>query len=360
MFASFLLKLVKFALVLGVLSSSTHQVSGGKPAPEFSPDLYWFDAGHKTGHWLANYRGKVLLVDFWEYTCINCIRELSVLKRWYAMYHPFGLDIVSIHDGEFSIGKDLENVKRATSRLELSWPVAVDVTGAMWRAYGAKGWPTRYLIDPRGGIEMQSLGEGNYDSMEARIRELLAAMNTAANSVRAQRQILQDSCGTSTRETYAGYWGGQGAISNAEAYKEGRPLIYQSHPPISDGHILLTGRWKRNEDAVFSAANAGSDRLTLSYHARSLYVVLSGGSPKHPLRVYVQQDGHTLERTSALRDVAFDSAGSYIDIREPRLYYVLQNPKVEAHELTLLPQDVGVTIHSFTYGNDCQQSFDQL
>lgn len=348
------------AVTLMAATLSPQQVLGGKPAPEFSPDLYWLDAGHKAGHWLSNYRGKVLLIDFWEYTCINCIREFSVLKHWYATYHPLGLEIIGIHDGEFSVGNDLGNVRRATQRLALLWPVAVDLTGAMWRAYGAKGWPTRFLIDPRGNIVMESLGEDDYDAMEARIRELLRVVVPGSNSAHVENHEPDRSCGAATRETYAGYWGGRGSVSNSEGYKQGHTVIYQSRPSPADGRIILTGRWRTTEDSVISAANDASDRLTLSYHARSVYAVASGGSTKHPLRVYLEQDGHALTRASALRDVAFDSGGSYIEIREPRLYYLLQNHSLEAHELTLLPPRAGVVIHSFTYGNDCQQTFDQL
>jgi thiol-disulfide isomerase/thioredoxin len=341
------------ALAIAMMALS----SGARPAPEFSPDGYWLDGPHRAGHWLGDYRGKVLLVDFWEYSCINCIRELPVLKSWYSKYKPYGLEIVGIHDGEFAVSNKIDHVKEAVKRLQLPWPVMADLNGAMWRAYGPQGWPTRYLIDQHGDIVMEGLGEGNYRAMEEKIRALLASNDSNVTRVPLGSDVTAASCASATPETYMGYSGGRGAVQNPEGYKHGGDFYRAGHEP-DDGRAWLIGKWKTDEDAVIAAARGNS--LTLKYHARSVYVVMSGGKRDHPLRVNIRLDGGVLPRATALQDVHFDDSGSYIEVNVPRLYYLARHSHTESHVLTLEPQAPGLAVHSFTYGNDCESSFDPL
>ncbi|SRR5579884_840046 len=129
--------------------------------PDFSSDAVWLDSGAKVLHSIKAYRGRVVLIDFWEYTCINCIRDFAVLKRWYAKYHPYGFEIIGVHFGEFPMGYKPENVRRAAQRFQLPWPIVADVNGSIWKAYKSESWPNRYLIDPNGEIAMHIEGEGN-------------------------------------------------------------------------------------------------------------------------------------------------------------------------------------------------------
>jgi thiol-disulfide isomerase/thioredoxin len=341
-----------------VAMATSSNIAETRRAPEFSPDGYWIDGSHKSGHWLADYRGRVLLIDFWEYTCINCIRELPVLKNWYGKYKPFGLEIVGIHDGEFTIGNKLENIKQAVKRLQLPWPVVADLNGSMWRAYGAQGWPTRYLIDQQGQIVMEALGEGNYRSMEEKIRALLATNNSALDRVAIGGDNPGTDCGSATPETYLGYSSGRGAVENPEGYKSGHILNYRGAREPEDGRAWLQGKWKTEEDAVVSADHG--DSLALKYHARSIYAVLSGNKRDHPLRVDVRLDGRALTPNDALQDVRFDAGGSYVDVTAPRLYYLARHSQIQSHVLTLEPQTSDLAVHSFTYGNDCEPKFDPL
>ena len=146
-------------------------------APNFTSDAQWIDtgkAGRKVPHSIKGYRGHVLLVDFWEYTCINCIRDFRILKRWYAKYHGIGFDIVGVHYGEFAMGYNADNVREAAKRFQLPWPVVADLHGSIWREYHSDAWPNRYLIDQNGDIVLHVEGEGNNRPMELKIRELLA------------------------------------------------------------------------------------------------------------------------------------------------------------------------------------------
>jgi hypothetical protein len=378
---------MRFALILVLCASAFAQVDDtGRPAPDIPKDVVWLDQGAPVPHSLRLYRGRVVLVDFWEYTCINCIRDFAVVKRWYAKYHRYGFEVLGVHYGEFQIGFQPDNVRRAARRLRLPWPVVADVKGSTWRAFYSNVWPNRYLIDPQGTIVLQVEGEGNNALMEKRLRELLAKHHPEVKSIPLDpdEAAFAPQCGTPTQETYVGKWHGRGAIENSGAYrgKDKREDFRAAKPP-KDGGVMLEGRWRVNEEAALSAAADAS--AALRYHARSVYAVLStncadaGDSPARsprsgdaesvclaPVRAYLLQDGHPLARADAGRDVQFDAGGAYVDVAEPRMYDLVKNGSEDAPLKNKLPERTlslksaaaGLTLHSFTYGNNCQQNFE--
>jgi len=332
-------------------------------APNFSSDAVWVDtgeAGKKVPHSIKGYRGQVLLVDFWEYTCINCIRDFSVLKRWYRKYHQYGFEIVGVHFGEFQMGFSEDNVRDAAKRFQLPWPIVADVHGTIWQAYHSQVWPNRYLIDPEGDIVLHIEGEGNNEPMEAKIRELLAKTQPAVNQIPIDppERTFGPGCGIPTDETYVGDWYGRGAIANSNGYNNDEHVTdFRPKGPPADGKVMLSGRWTVEHDGVTSAEkHAGGE---LQYHARSVYAVLSASNPKKPVRVDLLQDGKPLEQSEAGVDVHFDAQGSYLEVSTPRMYYLVKNHAFGSHLLTLQPQAPDFGLHSFTYGNDCQQSFEE-
>lgn len=332
-------------------------------APNFSPDATWIDTGEaaqKVPHSIKGYRGHVLLIDFWEYTCINCIRDFAVLKRWYAKYHPYGFDIVGVHYGEFAIGFNANNVRDAARRFQLPWPVVADLQGSIWRAYKSNVWPNRYLIDQNGDIVFQVEGEGNNRPMEEKIRGLLAASHPEVNQLALDppENTFTPACGITTQETYVGDWLGRGAIANARAYRnDGGSTDFHAEGTPADGKVMLSGRWVTQQDGTTS--DEKHDSAQLQYHARSIYAVLSAESSKKPVRVNLLQDGKPLDRSEAGVDVQFDSLGSYVEVSSPRMYYLVKNAVFGSHLLGIEPQASGFVLHSFTYGNDCQQDFEQ-
>ncbi len=326
-------------------------------APDFSSGV-WLDNGHKVPHSIKGYRGRVLLVDFWEYTCINCIRDFAVLRRWYAKYHPFGLEIVGVHFGEFTIGHKVDNVRRAVERYRLPWPVVVDADGAIWNAYQSNEWPNRYLVDPQGQLVLHVAGEGDNQKIENKIRELLRPGNPEVANIPLDpdEDTFAPQCGRTTDETYLGDWYGHGALENPQGYWDGFVTNFEATQEPHDGRVVLAGKWRTDHDGVTSADKQGG-KASLRYHARSVYAVMSVENPKNPVRLYLLQDGKPLARSDAGKDVQFDSRGSYIEASEPRMYDLVQNPSFGSHLLLLDAQGRGFTLHSFTYGNDCQQNF---
>ena len=346
-----------------VATSAYGRDQQAEKAPNFTSDAEWIDtgaAGKKVPHSIKGYRGHVLLVDFWEYTCINCIRDFSVLKRWYDKYHADGFDIVGVHFGEFQMGFNADNVRDAAKRFQLPWPVVADLHGSIWRAYHSDVWPNRYLIDQNGEIVLHIKGEGNNRPMEEKIRELLGKTHPEVNQVPLDppEMTFVPSCGIPTDETYVGDWFGRGAIANPKGYKnDGEVTDFHPEGAPVDGKVMLSGRWITQQDGVTSADKRGEAQLR--YHARSVYAVLSVSNPKKSVRVYLLQDGKPLDRSEAGIDVHFDSHGSYLEVSGPRMYYLVKIAVFGSHLLVLEPESSDFVLHSFTYGNDCQQDFEQ-
>ena len=326
-------------------------------APEFPKDIRWLDKGDPVPHTIAGYRGKVVLIDFWDYTCINCIRDFAVLKSWYGKYRPYGFEIIGVHFGEFPMGSNVNNVEDAAKRFRLPWPVVVDNHGSLWKAYRSEVWPNRYLIGPNGDVVLQVEGEGNNRVMEEKIRELLAPAHAevAKIALDPSEEASGPDCGVCTQETYVGDWYGRGALENSQGYQDGAAVNFRADHEPGDGGVMLNGMWLTMHDGVTSTAPDAT--AALRYHARSAYAVMS--ESQGVVRVYLQQDGKPLTSADAGVDVRFDRSGSYVEVKEPRMYYLVKNPAFGAHLLTLQPQSSGFTLLSFTYGNNCQQNFDQ-
>lgn len=352
---------ILISLLVAAAASATDQKV--EKAPNFMSDAQWIDtgaAGEKVPHSIKGYRGHVLLIDFWEFTCINCIRDFSIIKRWYRKYHSLGFDVVGVHFGEFQMGYNAENVREAAKRFQLPWPVVADLHGSIWNAYHSDVWPNRYLIDQNGDIVMHIEGEGNNQSMEEKIRALLAPSHPEVNQIPPDppKNTFAPSCGTSTDETYVGDWFHRGALANLQGYDDGSVTEFHAAGEPRDGGVMLSGKWTTEQDGITSDDDNG--QAVLRYHARSMYAVLSACDPKKPVRVNLLQDGKPLDQSDAGLDVHFDSQGSYIEVSNPRMYYLLKNGAFGPHILTLEPQAAGFALHSFTYGNNCQQDFDQM
>ena len=387
---------MRFALILVLCASALAQVDDTpRPAPDIPRDVVWLDQGAPVPHALKDYRGHVVLIDFWEYTCINCIRDFAVVKRWYAKYHRYGFEVLGVHFGEFQIGFNPANVERAAQRFRLPWPVVADVKGTMWKEFYSDVWPNRYLIDQRGNIVMRVGGEGNNAIMETALRNLLAKDHPEVKSIAIDRDeaAFAPQCGLPTEETYVGKWFNRGAVENSGAYHgKDKTSDFRKDKPPKDGGVMLDGRWQVTQEAAITVGGVAS--AAIRYHARSVYAVLScvaraaspaesrvdaGDSPAKsprsgeantacstPVRLYLSQDDKPLARTDAGRDVRFDATGAYIEVSEPRMYDLVKNGaedaplknKLPEHILTLKAQSPGLALHSFTYGNNCQQNLE--
>jgi cytochrome c biogenesis protein CcdA/thiol-disulfide isomerase/thioredoxin len=295
--------------------------AGKNRAPEFRGVKLWLNTPGGKPASLANLRGKVVLVDFWTYSCINCLRTLPHLKAWDKAYRKAGLTIVGVHSPEFAFERVSDNVRSAVGRLGIRYPVALDNDFATWRAYSNDYWPSKYLIDKAGRIRYEHYGEGAYDETETAIRRLLGEKVASRTSVRDRTPS-----DITTPETYLGYARVENLANADLSFDEAHAYAFPRRALLSD-EIAYSGTWRIEP----SRAVAGPDaRLRLVFRANDVFLVLAGEG-----RVEVLVDGHR-RRTVTVNGT-------------PRLYTLARYPRL-TDGLLELRFTAGVEGYAFTFG----------
>jgi cytochrome c biogenesis protein CcdA/thiol-disulfide isomerase/thioredoxin len=298
------------------------------PAPELVGTQRWFNTpgGKELSLEELRQEGRVVLIDFWTYTCINCIRTLPELKAWDEKYRDQGLTIIGVHTPEFPFEKDASNVEDAIAEHGLRYPVVQDNDFATWDAFGNQFWPAKYLIDADGDVRYVHFGEGEYEATEDAIRTLLAESGRDRLGARSEA-TTQSHMARATPETYLG-------ADRAERFVNG-PLTPGEHDYETGGmelppdHLALGGRWRIGDQS----ATAGRDAsLHLNFHARRVFLVL--GSPGRERDVRVLVDGEPVKT---------------VRVKRQRLYTLVELPKPGRHTLELRPEP-GVQGYAFTFG----------
>ena len=309
-------------------------------------------------------QNRVVLVDFWTYTCINCIRTVPFLKDWHEKYSERGLVILGVHSPEFDFERDSDNVADAIERLGIAWPVAQDNDFATWRAFDNQFWPAKYLLAVSGEVIYSHFGEGAYNKTEQVIRDALVAAGWDVSDIpfgteEPERDPVAQS---QTRELYGGYERNynQRGIYAAQAEYYSGPDQEQLYTDI-DASVeerthqqwYVQGLWRNEREAIVHARQTESleDYLTLLFRARSVNVVLS--PPRDdPFEVVIELDGRPLRPEEAGADVVFDDAGrSVIRVDEPRNYAIVELPEWGEHDLKLLSNSDNFAIFAFTFGS---------
>ena len=306
-------------------------------APDFTGNQRWFNTPGGRALHLSDLRGRVVLVDFWTYTCINCIRTLPYVRAWDERYRRDGLTVVGVHTPEFTFERDAGNVERAIAQNKLRYPVAQDNDYATWDAWGNQYWPAKYLIDARGRVRYAHFGEGDYDKTESAIRALLAEAGHSRLGAAARAHVETASPGLATPETYVGYKRSDGFDPPV------RPGLtsYQAPSELDPVHFALDGTWDVKGESATAASGASIHaRVT----ARRVFLVL-GTSDGRPRLGHVLLDGKPIPDADAGADVA----GGRLTVGEQRLYRLVNLPKVEDRTITieLAP---GTTAYAFTFG----------
>ena len=311
------------------------------------------------------------MIDFWDYTCINCIRTFPENKKLWDRYRNDGFVLIGVDDAEFSSAAPVERVSEAVKRFQLPYPVVVDHRYQIWNAYKNAFWPNIFLIDAQGYIRYNHPGEGGDKEIEQAIQGLLKEAHPglafpAGDAVAPDLNAMAPDCGGEpTPEMYVGDWFGRGTLANPQGYHDHKTIDYAPQNTVEDGRVVLAGRWETDKSGMIyrgkgNGKEPGQDRARLRYHARELYSVMSLVKGREG-RLYVMQDGKYLTAANKGADVIIDSQGrSYLEVREPRLYYLVQNPRFGSHTVDLLPAADGLMIDSFTFGNDCQTGFAHL
>jgi cytochrome c biogenesis protein CcdA/thiol-disulfide isomerase/thioredoxin len=312
-------------------------------APEFVDTEQWFNTG-PSGHSnqplpLASLRGHVVLVDFWTYTCINCIRTLPYVNAWYAKYHRDGFEVVGVHTPEFPFEHSAANVAAAIAQNGIHYPVVQDNEYGTWNAYNNQYWPAEYLIDAQGRIRLEDFGEGEYAAKERAIRSLLIEAGATGLSGPTHVHALTPSEAEVTPESYVG-------AEDARRFTNGQitaglhdygPLPSQP-PPLSE--LRFGGTWR--ESAAGATAVRGA-ALQLRFRARRVYLVM--GSPSHPRPVRVLLDGRPIPPSVAGTSVR----GGTAMVQFQDVYNLVSLPEVQTHTLTVEPTS-GAAVYDFTFG----------
>src|SRR4051812_47480656 len=298
-------------------------------APEFTGTQRWFNTPGGNPLTLAGLRGRVVLVDFWTYTCINCIRTLPYARAWDAAYRSRGLTIVGVHTPEFQFEHDAGNVRDAIAQNRLRYPVAQDNDYKTWNAWDNEYWPAKYLIDARGRVRYVHFGEGDDEKTEAAIRSLLAEAGAASLGADARVGPTLKAGKEATPETYLGSARAQGWLPNTPS--NGLHDYTGAGRPLTRSRFAFTGRWKVTDEAA--TALAPGARIDARVAGKAVYLVLSSQGDR-PRALRVELDGKPL-RT--------------VTVRRQRLYQLVSLPKTEEHRLTLRFAP-GLSGYAFTFG----------
>lgn len=317
---------------------------GSRPAPELVGITGWVNSPPLR---LQGLRGKVVLLDFWTYTCVNCVRTFPHLRALYARYHPFGLEIVGVHSPEFDFEKDESRVRAAAGRHRLPYPVAMDNRMSTWRAYRNQYWPRVYLIDAKGRIRFDHAGEGGEEGIQRTIRVLLTEAGVAA--LPEPLDFADTGPGAHvTPEIYAGLERGsaQGSLANPEGYDPDDAVTYAPvHPGAVEragtgGAFFLEGEWIAERESVRALGGA---RVVLPFYARDVFFVAT--APSGGARVRVLLDG----KPAADAIVGPDAPGGIARVDRADLFHVLRLSESGKHVLTLEVSE-GFRLYTFTSG----------
>ena len=287
--------------------------------------------------------GKVVVYDFWTYSCVNCVRTLPYVRAWYDRYRDDGLVVIGVHSPEFDFEKDHGNVERAVARLKVTWPVALDDDMAIWGDFNNRYWPAKWITDRQGRIRYFHPGEGNYAQTEDVIRALLGVNGSSARADDpkepgpAPDQVTQ----TITQETYLGTERGSVAQAGQQAYTLSELRLHQP---------ALAGTWLAEPQLIRSVSPEAS--LSLKYLAREVNLVMASGGPAgSPIDVTVELDGKPVPEAYRTADTRVDDQGAtYVHVEASDLYRLVLGPRVEQHTVRLIPRTAGLEAFAYTFG----------
>jgi thiol-disulfide isomerase/thioredoxin len=302
---------------------------------------------------LADLRGqRVVLLDFWDYTCINCLRTLPYLKTWHERYEALGLTVIGLHAPEFAFAHNHDRVREAVQDLGISYPVALDNAFQTWQAYANKAWPAKYLIDAAGYIRAFHRGEGAYEPFEGMIQTLLREVQPEASfpAILPARDAIDTSgavCYRPTPELYLGY--GRGIIGNPEGNPRESTLTYApvTGEPSTDT-VYLQGPWQNRKEHLQSVSTEPA-RITLHYQAAEVNLVMAS-TDDTATSVRLCLNGETVSPENRGADVALVEAETVIQVDTPRLYRLLSHRNFQSGTLTLDVATPGLQAYAFTFG----------
>jgi cytochrome c biogenesis protein CcdA/thiol-disulfide isomerase/thioredoxin len=317
------------------------------PMPDLNGAVGWINSPPLSSKSL---RGKVVMIDFWTYSCINCLRALPYVEGWAMKYKDAGLVVIGVHTPEFAFEKERSNVEKAVRDLKITYPVAIDSDYKIWSAFNNQYWPAHYFIDGKGRIRAHHFGEGGYDESERVIQELLkenGATSLAAGVLNVNAtgaEAASDARNVGSPETYVGYKRAANFASAEPIAKDSRKT-YSPQPRLSLNQWALGGSWKLGEESAVLQSVPG--KIVFRFHARDLHLVLGPSKNGKPIRFTVKIDG-TAPGDDHGADTDASGAGT---VQGNRLYQLIrQKGAVEDRTFEIDFLDPGVEAFAFTFG----------
>ena len=320
-----------------------------KKAPEFTGITSYINTNATK---LSDLKGKVVLVDFWTYSCINCIRTLPYLVDWNQKYSDKGLVIVGVHSPEFEFEKNIDNVKQAVTRFGIKYPVLLDNDHGTWNAFQNSYWPRKYLVDSDGYIRYDHIGEGGYVETENAIKNLLSErsnqqgveisnINQTKLTVPGAQSV--DFSQIKTPELYFGYQYARAQLGNIEGFNPDKTVNYTKPTSnLKPNVIYLQGLWKNNPDSMELVGPDG--KIILSYSSKSVNIVAGGKG-----EITVKEDGNNTQTNNPFKGNDLDTEGK-LNIDGQRLYNIAEHGDYGNHHIEIKAKGSGFKLYTFTFG----------
>jgi thiol-disulfide isomerase/thioredoxin len=336
-----------FPAVVQRLTSAAAGSPVGRELDSLSRANEWLNTQPLTAEGL---RGKVVLVDFWTYTCINWLRTVPYVRAWAEKYRDQGLVVIGVHTPEFPFEHDIDNVSRAVRTMGLAYPVAVDSEYAIWRGFNNHYWPALYFVDAQGRVRHQQFGEGAYEEAEKFIQRLLAeaaAVGIGHDLVAVEGRGLEapaDWADLKSEENYVGYERTEGFASPGGAAPD-QPRVYMPPARLGLNRWALSGDWTVEKGAT--VLNKADGRIIYQFYARDLHLVMGPTMRGNPVRFRVRIDG---KAPGAAHGMDIDEQGMGTAV-EQRLYQLVRQPMpVVERQFEIEFLDPGVAAYAFTFG----------
>jgi thiol-disulfide isomerase/thioredoxin len=315
--------------------------------PSFGGATAWLNSPPLTA---AGLRGKVVLVEFWTYSCINWRRQLPYVRAWAEKYKDQGLVVIGVHTPEFPFEKDIDNVRWAAKDMRVANPIAMDNDYAIWHAFANEYWPALYFVDTRGRIRHHQFGEGEYEQSELVIQQLLAdagvsGIHRGLISVDARgAEAAADWGSLQSQENYVGYGRTENFASPGGA-KANKSHVYALPTQLKLNHWALSGDWTMQKQGI--VLNQAGGRIAYRFHARDLHLVMGPAAPGMSVRFRALIDG---QPPGAAHGVDVNDQGNGT-VAEPRMYQLIRQPKpIADRQFEIEFLDSGVEAFSFTFG----------
>jgi thiol-disulfide isomerase/thioredoxin len=328
-----ILAVAAIGVAIETLAEDKHMAQQLAPAGTRSPIESELSSLEQANEWLdsppltaASLRGKVVLIDFWTYTCINWLRSLPYVRAWAEKYGDQGLVVIGVHTPEFPFEHDIDNVRRAAQDMRLNYPIAIDNDYAIWRGFSNQFWPALYFVDAQGRVQHHQFGEGAYDQAEKIIQQLLAEVGARGIghdlvSVDARGvEAAADWESLKSPENYVGYQRTERFASPGGALL-GQRRVYGTPAQLGLNHWALSGEWTVEKQAT--VLNKANGRIVYRFHARNLHLVMGPTTKGTPMRFRVRIDG---QPPGAAHGADVDDQGNGMVV-EQRLYQLIRQSK---------------------------------